>query len=184
MHFLQDLLIGSCDFIRLSYSVCIMKKLTPFIVLILSLNAQAYDTSGCSQTKDSSQAQSTVKGKRLVVSASIAPRENCWNAEDGRVMISYVWGQDSSYSNSKVSFWMRVNEDEGRSVNANNVTCNSADNMTYSPDTSGRSTYVCQATAYVKVGYKERLKVEVAPVKDGNWDTRGSGQNYIFDLLK
>lgn len=109
----------------------------------------------------------------------MAPWERCWNAADGNVAVSYEWAQDSSNTNHKSQFWIRTNQDEGRTYEGS-VSCRSNESLSYSY--SSAESYTCKAQVILKIGYQKDLNIEVAPALDGRWDTKGYGDNYLFNL--
>ena len=154
-----------------------MKKITPIIVLLLSINARAYDTSGCNMRENSQETQTVLKNT-LRVQSEIAQSSRCWNADDSAVNITYEWFQNNGETDQRVQFWTKINQVE--STVAARVYCKQFDGG--GNYTNYGNTYKCQAVASVKVGYQENITIEVAPKIDGSWDTKGYSQNYFFRL--
>jgi len=142
--------------------------------------AFAVDTSGCSPLKQQSQQVSTVQGRLLTVTSFQALQGSCWNTNQTHIEISYQWLQEISAVENTAQIWLKINEREG-TLNLTTSCAASHDQMTYEKNTSGKTIYRCSGTATVAVK-PGALRVEVAPVVNGAWDTHGFGQNYIFNF--
>jgi hypothetical protein len=146
-------------------------------------NASAVDTSGCSQLRESSDSKVTSQGALLTVTAKLSPKASCWNAGSSHVVIDYRWVQSSkAVVPTAGAFWMRVNGAESQQ-NANLI-CMPVSNLKAQANTSGESQVECSMRAIEKLSVtgQTRVEIEVAPVLDGNWDTKGFEQNYVFEL--
>ncbi|MEN9825494.1 MAG: hypothetical protein RI953_1239 [Pseudomonadota bacterium] len=128
----------------------------------------AADTSGCSQIFSSHHSATTAHNFSLIVRSESPNSPRCWNADSAWASVDYRWTQTTEESAYKdVGFWVRA---DGREefVRAK-IDCR--------PVNTGGA--ICTASAYFKKFVRE---IEIAPVRDGSWDTAGIGQNYKFKL--
>ncbi|MEI8028017.1 MAG: hypothetical protein WCI18_16825 [Pseudomonadota bacterium] len=126
------------------------------------------DTSGCTPLLDLDNEQDTVKGGRLTVSFHGPNSASCWNVKESVLTISYYWKQQKD--SADVSFWTRSGDGAERTLHAG-TTCNA---------TLVAGEFECNANATIRERYINQL--DVAPVRDGEWDTAGMGKNYFFKL--
>jgi hypothetical protein len=129
----------------------------------------AADSSGCSPLLSSDYSVKTVQGFRLSASFEEPNSARCWNADRSQVVLSYSWNQENYYpAFNDIGFWVRIDGREEFLKAA--ASC--------SPLGTG-GLFSCSATVYIQrwVGH-----LEVAPVRNGVWDTAGIGQNYHFQL--
>jgi hypothetical protein len=127
------------------------------------------DTSGCSPLLRRSYEATTAQKFSLSVAFEMPNSPRCWNADRSSVAITYRWTQDSAAPvPNDVGFWLRA---DGQDLFVK-ATANCANASSGEPVT-------CNASAFLSrwVG-----SLEIAPVRDGVWDTAGIGQNYTFRL--
>lgn len=125
------------------------------------------DTTGCSQLLERSHSATTAQGHSMEVNFTGPFSRWCWNVYTTRITLTYRWTEEGRYTD-KVGFWMRVDgKDDLRDAK---VTCGR--------DPVSPRRY-CEAVVSLS-NYVNDL--EIAPVRDGVWDTFGIGQNYSFRL--
>jgi hypothetical protein len=129
----------------------------------------AADTSGCSPLLRRSYEVTTVQNFVLRASFEMPNRPQCWNADRSQVVLSYRFTQEGNNSaDTNVGFWIRA---DGREEFLKaRVNC--------FPMASGAQ-FSCTAEAFLSRWIQN---LEVAPVRNGVWDTAGIGQNYGFRL--
>lgn len=145
----------------------------------LSESQVQVDTSGCSQMTGEEAETGTVDGFLLKVRSQKPHSDSCWNIHMAGYAIQYSWsevGPDPSFRN--IAFWTRSNGHE-ETVPAH-VACEEI--FVVRPGPSDTRWYRCVASAFVGMGRRGTYQVEIAPVRDGKWDTAGLGRNYVFSL--
>lgn len=145
---------------------------------LLSTPAHAVDTSGCSQLVEVTQQAGTAGGNRLVVTASRAPRPDCWNARNATLSVNYVWRAERSTEAPRVSVWYRVNNQSGTAPAS--VICMGPGRYSLNKRTDNVNEVECHAVATLPFPAEGNVSVELAPVVNGAWDTAGYGQNTQF----
>jgi hypothetical protein len=125
------------------------------------------DTSGCSPLLKTDETVKTVQNFSLRVASEMPNQRGCWNVNRSRVFISYGWKQESEMPRfATIGLWMRFDGTE----QFVEVTPSCAQD---------RSGFYCTASTSLN---KFVSRIEIAPVRQGVWDTAGIGQNYTFQL--
>lgn len=150
-----------------------MKTLITSLAVLLSFTTFASDTTGCPTMHTTSKEALTAMGNNLTIQALNAAGPDCSYAKDSKITILYSWLQDSNYV-PKVEFWTKV-DNTGVTLDLTVVAYVSCNELN---STSNR--IKCVAKAMIGTGYQDKMDVEVAPFIDGQWDTLGYSQNYIF----
>lgn len=157
-----------------------MKTLITSLAVLLSLQIFASDSTGCPTMHTTSKETTTTFGNNLAIQALNAAGPDCSYAKDSRITIIYSWFQDSGYT-PHIDFWTRINNNgltNDLTVFAY-VSCNEFNSGPYSVP---YNRFKCFAKAIIGTGYQNKISVEVAPLIDGHWDTRGYSQNYYFQF--
>lgn len=128
------------------------------------------DTSGCSPLLNRADEVTTAQGHRLSATNERPNNPRCWNTNYSYLRITYTWKQpaDAPFP-KKIGFWIRGSGSD-RLVEAG---------FNCGPLATDANTLVCNAQRTLNEYFDT---IEIAPVRDGNWDTRGIGQNYILSL--
>ncbi|MEA9358393.1 hypothetical protein SHI21_19310 [Bacteriovorax sp. PP10] len=158
-----------------------MKTLMTSLAVLLSFTTFASDSTGCPTMHTTSKEVTTAFGNNLAIQALNAAGPDCSYAKDSRITITYSWFQNSS-DTPHVDFWTRVNN---KGVTSDltvfaYVSCNEFNSGPYFQKNYTR--FKCMAKAMIGTGYQDKMNVEVAPLFDGQWDTRGYSQNYYFQF--
>ncbi len=159
-----------------------MKTLITSLAVLFSITTFASDTTGCPTMHTTSKDATTAFGNNLLIQALNAAGPNCSYAKDSRVTIFYSWFQDAD-NYPRVEFWTKINN-TGITLDLTvvaYVTCNELNSAHYLHQVSGKR-FKCTAKAMIGTGYQDKMDVEVAPLIDGKWDTRGFSQNYYFQF--
>lgn len=159
-----------------------MKTLITSLAVLFSLTTLASDSTGCPTMHTTSKETVTAFGNNLAIQTLNAAGPDCSYAKDSRITIVYSWFQNSG-NPPHVDFWTRINNNgltQELSVFAY-VSCNEFNSGPYSDHSNGNR-FKCFAKAMIGTGYQDKMNVEVAPLIDGNWDTRGYSQNYYFQF--
>lgn len=138
---------------------------------LVSSSQISADTSGCSPLLKREEHSTTAQGNSLKMFSVRPNSARCWNVDRSELSIHYSWKQSQhTASPNQVGFWIRANGSD-KFVNAN-FHCEP-----YGTDSREVS---CIATQSLNEFID---RIEIAPVRDGVWDTAGFGQNYKFLLL-
>lgn len=127
-----------------------------------------------------SKETTTAFGNNLTVQALNAAGPNCSYAKDSRITIVYSWFQNSGYA-PHVDFWTRINN-EGLTRELTVFAYVSCNEFKIGPYSDESTRYKCLAKTMIGTGYQNKMNIEVAPLIDGQWDTRGYSQNYYFQF--
>lgn len=152
-----------------------MKTLITSLAVLFSFTTFASDTTGCPTMHTTSKDTTTAFGNNLLIQALNAAGPDCSYAKDSKITISYSWVQDTTDA-PRVEFWTKINN-TGITLDLTvvaYVSCNEINS------TSTR--FKCVAKALIGTGYQNKMDVEVAPLIDGQWDTKGYNQNYNFQF--
>lgn len=137
------------------------------------------DTTGCSQLIEKKMGIQTAHGFILEVASKKSFKDSCWNAKDSGYSISYSWQQTTEESEYRdISFWTSSNGAQNK-IPASYVICNPNSLSGTFPQPQ---TYTCVAEAFVRLGYTGDYNIEIAPYREGEWDTKSFENNYFFKI--